>query len=226
MRYVPALLFPLALLLAGCRAGPEINVTGAYAYVEQDSNDTLLDPIVDSKGGGRFSVGVQVPVGGSADGYDGNGFQVGGRFAASYYRQDIGERRVGGEPLLTVQDYSDLSIFAPMATVSYRAVVGDPYDGGFFVEPGVGVGFAVGYTSFGSELQFDDDPLAYNNGNDDDTDVSYAVNPFLRLGYANERFAFGGEGGYQWTGLDFGRGLGQDAREWYVGLFFGVRVGQ
>ena len=218
---------PLALLaLVGCSstAGPEVNILVAYSNAQQDDNDLALPPIIDTKSGGRTAVGIQGPIEGTGDG-NGNGLQIGGRVAVSYYRQDIGDRSVAGEPLLTIEDFADLTVVAPMATVSYRTVFGDPYDGGFLVEPGIGAGLAVGTVSYGSEFQFGNDPLSVDSGNDRDTDVSYVVNPFLRLGYGNERFAIAAEGGYQFTGLEFNDGLGKNASEWYVGLFFGVRIG-
>ena len=224
--------YPLTALLcltaAGCARNvrPEFNLFGGYSNVQQDDSSSLYPPIVDTKGGGRFAVGLQGPVGQGDYNDSGAGLQLGGRVSFSYYRQDVGERRVAGEPLLTIQDYSDLSVILPQATVSYRGVFGDPYDGAFFVEPGVGVGPAVGVAGFNSELQFDDNTLAVDNGYDYQTKLSYGVNPFLRLGYANDRLTLGGEGGYQFTGLDFDQGLGKNAREWYVGLFVGVRVGQ
>ena len=224
----PAALLLLSVLLAGCAAdgGPEVHLLAAYAYTEVQANDEALPPILDTRGGGRFAFGVQGPVGPGAADNEGYGLQLGGRLSTSYFREDLGERRVAGEEFLTVEDFASLSVVVPQVTLGYRALLGDPYDGGLFVEPGVGAGLAVGTVGFARELEFGNRPVAVDSDGDDyETELSWAVAPYLRLGYAADSVSIGVEGGYQFTGLEFDDGLGERPEEWYVGLFLGVRLG-
>ena len=220
-----ALLLFVASAVWGCAGdrGPELNVVIGYADLTQDSQGGF-EPIVDNQGGLRTSVGIDGPVL-LTDESNGSGLRLGGRFAFSGYREDLGDRVVAGEPLLEIEEFADLGIFAPMATASYRQVFGDPDAGGAaFIEPGIGAGLSVGVLSFGSELQFGDRVIG-SDIDESQTEVSYVLNPFMRGGYTSGQFAIGLEGGYQWTGLEFDDDLGVDAREWYLGLFFGFRLG-
>lgn len=66
-----------------------------------------------------------------------------------------------------------------------------------------------------------------DTGTEDESDFSWAVRPYGRVGLVGDTFMFGLEGGYERTGLDFGLGsAGEDYENWYVGLFLGIRLSQ
>lgn len=211
------------LALAGCgRNGVEFELVGALAQLEQNSQEGL-PPLVDDQLGGRFSVGVTAPVDRSND-HD-SGLRFGGRLAASFFREKLSSRDVGGEPLLEVEDFANLTLLSPQLLVGYRQLLGDPGHGTvMFVEPGVGVGPTIGIHSFGSDLQFADQTLSTDTF-DTETELSWSVNPYLRLGAAMDGIFIGAEGGYEWTGLEFDDQLGEDARAWYIGFYLSVDVG-
>ena len=207
--------------MVGCAGEPEVTALLGYSRVDLEEGRAGLEPIIDDRGGGRFSVGIEGPI---AESDNGSGFRIGGRLVTSYYRQPLGGRFVADEPLLTIDEFVGLSVVSPQFVASYLAVAGYREEGAFFVEPGVGVGPSIGTLSFGSELQFGDRPVG-TDVNDTETQVGFGVNPFLRLGYAAERFRIGAEGGYQLNTFGFDDALGDEPKEWYVGLFFGVRLG-
>lgn len=225
LRLSPCLGIPLLLCVVGCRQTPglEVEFAAALAEVRQDPQEGFA-PLVDDQLGGRVSFGLSAPVVRTDD--VNSGLRLGGRLAGSFFRDKVSSRSVAGEPLLEIEDFANLSLLSPQLLVGYRQIFGDPdYGTAAFIEPGVGLGPTVGIHSFGSDLQFGDRTLSTDTF-DTETDVSWSVNPYLRLGIASDVIFFGAEGGYEWTGLDFDDRLGQDARLWYVGLFFAVRVGQ
>jgi len=159
------------------------------------------------------------------DGF-GSGPRLGGRLGFGYAREDLGERSVAGEPFLNIEDYADLLLVTPQLTGSYRQYFPfDRRDNGLFVEPGVGVGPAFGFLSFGEQLEFGDDVLATEVDSTED-DASWGVQPYLRAGFAGEKVLIGAEGGYLVTGLDFDDDLGADASQWYVGIVVAARLGR
>lgn len=220
LRRLPVLVLLLLIGTTGCSAPPELNFLAAVSHIEQDETVDGFPPLVDDEVGGRFAVGVEGPL---QDEHTGP--RLGGRLAFGVYREDLADRPVAGEPLLTIDEFADLSIITPQLVSSYRVLFGYPEEGAFFVEPGLGAGLAVGVLSFGSDLEFGDQIIG-TDIDESQTEVSWALSPFLRLGYAADRLRIGAEGGYQWTGLEFDDGLGADAREWYIGFFFGVQLGE
>lgn len=223
---VPALLvIAVFASIAGCADGrrPEFNFMLGYADVQQDGEGGF-DPIIDDQGGVRTAIGIDGPVR-TTDDY-GSGLRLGGRLSVSGYRQDIGDRVVADEPLLEIEEFVDLGLLTPQFVASYRQIFGDPEDGGgAFVEPGLGLGLTIATLSFGSDLEFGDRPIG-TDIDDRETEVGLSLNPFLRGGYATGPLLIGLEGGYQWTSLEFDDALGGDPREWYVGVFFGVQLGE
>lgn len=216
---------PLLLTLAGCSrdAGVEFEILAALAQVEQDDQEGF-EPVVDDQFGGRLSVGFSAPVARTDD--SGSGVRLGGRFAASFFREALSSRNVGGEPLLEVEDFANLTLLSPQLIVGYRQLLGDPDHGVvMFVEPGVGVGPTIGLHTFGSDFEFANETLSTDTF-DRETEVSWSLNPYLRLGAAGDGIFIGAEGGYEWTGLEFDDRLGQNARAWYLGLYLSVNVGQ
>lgn len=221
------LTLPLAILLAlaGCShdSGVEFELVGALAHVEQDDQEEFA-PFIDDQFGGRFSVGFTAPVV-RTDDFD-SGLRLGGRFAGSFFREELNSRNVGGEPLLEVEDFANLSLLSPQLIVGYRQLLGNPDHGAtLFLEPGVGLGPTIGIHTFGSDLQFADRTLSSDTF-DTETEVSWSLNPYLRLGAAVDGIFIGAEGGYEWTGLEFDDRLGENARAWYLGIYLSVNVGQ
>lgn len=214
----------VGLALAGCAGGtgPQANFMLGYAHVEQDEQQGF-EPIVSDQGGVRTAVGIDGPVALADD--NGSGLRLGGRFAISSFTEDLDERTVAGEPLLEIEDFVDLAVFVPQFTASYRQVIGDRFEGAGFIEPGLGVGPAIGVLSFGSDLEFGDTAIG-RDIDETESEVGLALSPFLRGGYTTEFFAIGLEGGYQWTTIEFEHALGENPREWYVGVFFAVQLGE
>lgn len=173
---------------------------------------------------GLVGISIDTPLG-DIDG-NGSGPRIGGRLHTGYSQRDLSSRRVAGEPLLEIEDYVSLALVAPQVTLSYRQYLsGNTYDGdGLFIEPGIGGGLGFGILSFGSRLDFGNDTLS-EDIDDTETSTSYAVQPYLRLGYEGEAAIFGFEGGYLMTGVDFDDDLGQDGTVAYGGLFVGLRIG-
>src|SRR5688500_10956477 len=212
------------LALAGCADGrrPQFNFMLGYSHVEQDSVGGF-ETFVGDEDGARVALGMDGLVRESDD--NGSGLRMGGRIAISGYREDIGDRVVAGEPLLEIEDFVDLGLFTPQFVSSYRQVFGDIETGGAFIEPGVGLGVTIATMSFGSNLEFGDRPIG-TDIDDQETEVGLSFNPFLRGGYARGSLFIGLEGGYQWASLEFDDDLGADPAEWYVGIFFGVQLGE
>ena len=214
---------PLALV--GCAGGdrPELNVMIGVGDLNQD--DDGGEPAIFSQAdyGGQFAIGLVSP---PLDNYDGNGsgFRVGGRLNFTFTREDGFERTVAGEPLLTIEDFADLSLVSPQIVGSYRQTFGDEYSG-FFLEPGIGVGPSLGFMSFGSDFEFGNTTI----GTDiDETEfaLGFAANPFFRLGYDGNRWLIGAESGYQYTAISFDDDLGGNVDNWYIGLFLGFELGE
>lgn len=226
MRYpLPAALLggALCLLAGGCQRGQPVQVNFLLGYAHLDQEDSGgFEPVIDSKDGVRAAFAADVPVAGSPNG---SGFRLGGRLSMSSFTEDLGDRTVAGEPDLEIEEFLDLTIFAPQFVASYRQLIGDPHDGGAaFIEPGLGVGLAVAMMTSGSRLTFGDSIVGSDVG-DTDTELGVSLNPFVRGGYAWSRFLLGLEGGYEWSSVEF-EDLGSDPTQWYVGLFFAMRIGE
>lgn len=205
---------------------PEVSFVAGLGAVELDGEgDFPDDPIIgdDPQFSGRFAVGFDVPIV-DVDGM-GSGPRVGGRLGFTFTREEIGERHVAGEPLLEIEDYIGLTLITPQVTGTYRQYIGnDADDGAFFLEPGLGLGPAIGVMTFGSDLEFGDDTIGSDVG-DTETEVGLGVQPFLRAGYDTSTVLIGAEGGFLWTGLNYEDDLGTDPREWYLGLFLSIKLG-
>jgi hypothetical protein len=198
-----------------------MNFLLGYAHLEQDDSGGF-EPVIDSKDGVRAAFGADVPV---TDSANGSGFRLGGRLSMSSFTEDLGDRTVAGEPDLEIEEFLDLTMFTPQFVASYRQLIGDPQDGGAgFIEPGVGLGLALAIMTSGSHLTFGDSIVGSDVG-DTETEIGISLNPFVRGGFAWSRFLIGLEGGYEWSSVEF-EDLGSDPRQWYLGLFFGVRVGE
>jgi len=213
----------VAACLAGCADGrrPDINVAFAYTHVDMQ-DEGGFEPVIDTDGGVRTAVGIDGPVALTDD--KGSGLRLGGRLSFSGYRKDIGDRVVADEPLLEIEEFVDLALISPHLVVAYRQLIGDE-EGGAFIESGLGLGLTVGVLSFGSDLRFGDHPIG-TDIDETETELGMSLNPFLRGGWTNGRLLIGVEGGYQWTSLEFDDDLGSDPAEWYVGIFFGMQLGQ
>lgn len=107
----------------------------------------------------------------------------------------------------TGDDDSELFILSPQIGPSFRVSAF-----GLFAEAGATAGGAY---------------ATLDAAGDDDSELSWAVRPYLRAGLVSDSFLFGVEGGYERTGLDFGiGGAGEDYENWYVGLIVGIRLTQ
>ncbi len=224
LRLLPCLI-PLAVLI-GCAdgVGPEIDFGAGIGGLDLEDEGGFESVIDGPRASGRFAVSGSGTVAVTDD--FGSGPRIGGRVGFSYARRDLGGSRVAGEPLLTVDDFVDLLIVSPQVTASYRQYLGgaDYFGEGWFVEPGLGLGPTFGYLSFGSQLEFADDVLSSDVEETEDA-FGLGVEPYARLGYAGDGFVGGVEGGYLYTTLNFDDDLGQDANQWYIGFFVGVRLG-
>ena len=227
----PLFLLPLlGLGLAGCSSDldrpAELNFGIGLGAVELDGEgDFPDDPIIGDgpQFSGRFNVGVEVPVV-DVDG-NGSGPRLGGRLGVTYAREDVGSRNVAGEPLLEIEDFVDLALYTPQFVATYRQYFGnDADDGAFFLEPGVGIGPAVGVMGFGSDFQFGNSTLGRDIG-DTETEVGLGIQPFLRVGYDTGPVILAGEGGVLFTNLNYEDDLGRDPREAYLGFFLGIKLG-
>ncbi|MEL7238698.1 MAG: hypothetical protein AAGK78_07535, partial [Planctomycetota bacterium] len=142
-----ALVILLTVVGIGCAGSPypEAQVLIGVGGIEQEDDGGLPAIFSDSDVAGQFSVGFAAPL----DDFQGNGsgLRLGGRLNVTFTREDGFERDVAGEPLLTIEDFSNLTVISPMGTVSYRQNFGDEFSA-FFLEPGLGVGPALGIISF------------------------------------------------------------------------------
>lgn len=219
--YLQRLALLLLVAAAGCQGtDPFFNIVAAYGEVETEQQG-LIAPIFNDEGGGLFSMGADVVVGKATE--NGTGLRLGGRVGLSGYSEDISERIVADEPLLTIEEFADLLLITPQATASYRQVFGSRRQGAF-IEPGVGVGVTIAEMLFGSEFQFGDDPIGVEYG-EDEWEFGLSVSPFVRGGLMLDRVLIGVEGGYQWSFLEFDAPLGADPSEWYAGLFIAIKLG-
>ena len=88
--------------------------------------------------------------------------------------------------------------------------------------------FSIRVSPWGEVLDRDGDltwGLRYNPSYEyylDESDITWAVRPFLRVAYENdEDFSIGLEASYLWGGnLEFTNEIGGDVEQWYVGVFF------
>lgn len=216
----------IALAGAGCAdgVGPEIDFGAALGGFDLEDEGGFESVIDGPRVSGRFATGVSGTLAVVDD--FGSGPRVGGRIGFGYTRRDLGGSNVSGEPLLSVDDFVDVLLVTPQVSASYRQYLGgsDFFGEGWFLEPGVGVGPAFGFLSFGQQLEFADDVLA-SEVEETETAVGFGVEPFARLGYAGEGFVGGLEGGWLYTTLNFDDDLGRNANQWYIGVFAGVRLG-
>ena len=139
-----------------------------------------------------------------------SGFRGGIGFDSAVARTDDNGSgpRLGGRLMFASFDSDEVGPeFSPQLLGSYRHVFGDPRAGALFVEPGLGLGFAI----------IDSDGTGFN----DIPFVGFVANPFLRGGLARERFTIGAEAGYQ----HFESG-DIDVGEGYLGLFLAFPVGR
>jgi hypothetical protein len=223
LRLAPCLLI---LLVAGCRSvsPPDIVFAAGLGGVDLEEENGLESAIDGPRISGRFDVAAAGTVAETDD--LGSGPRLGGRLGFAYARRDLGDRSIAGEPLLEIEDFVDLFLFTPQITASFKQYFGSEIYAaeGWFIEPGVGVGPAIGSLSFGEQLEFGNDPIA-SDVDDTETQISWGVQPYLRLGYDTPSATFGLEGGYLFTGLDFDDDLGRDASQWYVSLVAGIRLG-
>jgi hypothetical protein len=217
---------PAAGGLIGCAGDPppELGVVVGLGAIDSDQ-EGALPPVIDGpQVSGRFAINFDGNVANVDD--RGSGPRLGFRFGFSGAREDLDERRVAGEPFLTIEDYAAIGLFTPQGTLGYRQYFsGDAYYGGVFLEPGVGVGPVIGTLTFGSDLEFGNDTIA-NDIDDTETQIGLGVQPHVRLAYDGGTGIVGLEGGYLFTTLDFDDNLGDNFTEWYIGLFAALRLGR
>jgi len=108
--------------------------------------------------------------------------------------------------------YRSIDMLVPELRIAYRI----PIDH-FFIEPALGVGLAVAdynlHTNRGHDRDFDERDF-------DCFRLNAAVQPSVKIGYAQDRWAAGVELSYLWTHLHFKDEIGGDVSEMYVGGFF------
>ena len=165
-----------ACITGGCARSRTPQVNLMASYAELDGTS-----------GFRGGIGFDSAVARTDD--NGSGARLGGRILLESFDRD------GSEPVVT-----------PQVLASYRHVFGDPRAGAPFVEPGLGVGFAI----------IDEEETGFI----DWPDVDFVANPFIRAGLARERFTIGAEAGYQHFAS------GDIDGEWYLGLFLAFPVGR
>jgi hypothetical protein len=126
------------------------------------------------------------------------GFGVG----INYFQHDV------SVPLGIYGDSTSVNVYLGMATpealISWRQPIADK----FFIEPGVGIGVAIG--------DF------YGVSNDEWT-AGFSARPFVRFGYDASRWNAGIEVGYQYSRLEL-EGDNTDIRIFNVGGFFGLKL--
>ena len=123
--------------------------------------------------------------------------RIGAGVGVEYHTQDVEVDFFG-----TVNE--DLLVITPEVILSWRQPIGA--EERWYVEPGVGVGAAIGIIDVaGSE-----------------SGAGYSVRPFVRGGYQMPRWSFGIEAGYRFGQLDFGFGS-EDFSNIQVGAFFNFR---
>lgn len=111
--------------------------------------------------------------------------------------------------------WESVSLLMPELQLSWRQPIGQAW----FVEPGVGIGAVFANYYIAEEFWWDDE--------DDDVsewDTTFGVRPFVRIGWQNDHWVFGGEASYMWGGnIKLIDEVDGDVGELYVGGFFGYR---
>ena len=214
-----ALAVGMLLGARSARAHMEFDLSVGYAHVELDGSASPFD----SRDGMRVEPRFSWAPGGDVTG---SHLRLGASLAFSGFdrRTDDDDVFIDDDGDIFVVDSSDvesLTLITPEFQVSYRLRFGgvdDPDRGrrGFFVEPGVGVGVAIGQYWVGDTFGW------WVDTDISEWDATIHGRPFLRGGYEWEHFVLGVEGSYLFGGsLDFTNQIEGDLSEWYVGVFFG-----
>jgi hypothetical protein len=112
-----------------------------------------------------------------------------------------------------VNDFAQLSVIAPALEVAWR----HPIDEHWYLEPGLAGVLTIGNYTTGQEL------FGFVDRDENRWRVGGGGKTFLRLAYAQDRWAAGVEGSYTYGWLDFGEEIGGETRQAYVRLFYSRR---
>jgi hypothetical protein len=204
--------FPAAVVAVVATFAPMAAVAQEreFAFSLGFSNLSLDDPEggLDGQGGNRFEPRY------SWQPFDDQpqvrfGFALGFSY---FYDESEGGQIIAPPFGFDVGNYEDVTLLTPEFQLSWREPLGEKW----WLEGGVGVGPVFGFYSAGHVIfdEFIDEDVTEN-------DVGFGVRPFVRAAWQGERWSWGLEGSYQWTTIDFGDPYGGNARDWYVGVFFG-----
>jgi hypothetical protein len=86
-------------------------------------------------------------------------------------------------------------------------------EGGFFIEPGIGVGFVYANLS----IDADDSPLGQAF---DESDWSFSTRAFVNVGFLVEGGVAGVQASYMWADeVDLAANVSGEVNEFYIGIF-------
>ena len=218
---VMAMLLVLSAATADARAelgGKEFDLGVGYANISLDGSA----PPFDDRGGLRVEPRFSFGAGGVT-----SGLRVGFAVAFSGYERSVDNEVTftdddGDEVEFDFDDVESLTLITPEVQLSWRQMLG-PIEGEnderrWFVEPGIGLGVVAAQYWVGESFGW------WTDTDISEWDATLAARPFLRAGYAGDRWVLGLEASYLIGGsLEFTDTIGGDVEEWYVGAFFGGR---
>jgi hypothetical protein len=129
---------------------------------------------------------------------------------------DNSQRTIVSDGGLVIVGSSDvpLFLFEPEVRVSWQQTFGD---GGFYVEPGIGVGFVYVNLS----VDAGDPPFEQSF---DESDTAFSTRAFINVGFAVEGGVAGIQASYMWADdVDLAANVGGELNEFYVGIFGALR---
>ena len=133
--------------------------------------------------------------------------RLGGAFGVTMVLDNSSHAIISNNGSLVVFASADIPflLLEPEFRVSWR----QEFDAGFFIEPGVGLGGAIG------QLHLDNETSSI-----DKWDASFSVRGFLNVGFLVEGGIFGVQASYMHAGsIHFAQNGGGTSNEFYIGVF-------
>ncbi len=133
--------------------------------------------------------------------------RIGGAFGVSMVLGSSSHAIISNNGTLIVHASADIPflLLEPELRVSWR----QEFDAGFFIEPGLGLGGAIGQLHLESETQ-----------SVEKWDANFAARTFINVGFLVPGGIFGVQGSYMRAGaLHFAGNVGGDVNQFYIGVF-------
>ena len=135
--------------------------------------------------------------------------RLGGAFGVSMVLDNSSHAIISNNGTLIVHASADIPflLLEPEFRVSWR----QEFESGFFIEPGIGLGGAIG------QLHLESDS---NGSSYEEWDANFAARAYLNVGFLVPGGIFGVQASYMHSGsLHFAQNVGGEINEFYIGVF-------